>query len=132
MTCWIPVPPQTLHSVSYTHLFRFSGESGDEGGADGDARNGFPDLPEQGADIVSVRDALHGVQHVIGNVLEGDVYIAGHFGAFRDGCGQFVAPVGGLGVEQPDPEFPLNGVQGAEQGGLGLSAGCLLYTSRCV
>ena len=104
-------------------VFRFSGESGDEGGADGDARNGLPDIPEQRADIVSVRYALHGVQHIIGNMLEGNVYIAGHFGAFRDGCGQFVAPVGGVGVEQPDPEFSLNGVQSAEQGSQGFSAG---------
>ena len=104
-------------------VLRLSGESGDEGGADGDSRNGLPDVPQEVADVVPVRHALHGAEHVAGNVLKGDVHVAGHLGAFRDGGGQFVAPVGGVGVKKPDPEFPFNGVQGADQGGQGFPAG---------
>lgn len=54
---------------------------------------------------------------------KGNVHVPRHLRAFRDGGCQFVAPVGGVGVKQADPEFPFNRIQGADQGGQGFPAG---------
>ena len=39
------------------------------------------------------------------DVLQRDVDISGHFGAFANGCNQLVSPMGRVGVEQAYPKI---------------------------
>ncbi len=67
--------------------------------------------------------APHPLQHVLVDVLQGDVHVARHLGAFGDGLNQLVRPVRRVGVEQANPELAGQGIQlaqqGANRGGLG-------------
>ena len=101
----------------------FVGEAGDEGGADGDVGDAGPHAVEEVADVGAVGLPIHDVQHVVGDVLEGDVDVFGDLLAGGDGLDEFVGPMGGVGVEEADPEFAFDRVEFAEEGGEGFAAG---------
>ena len=98
-------------------LRRLAGKSGDERRAQRDARNARADALDQVADMLRRRFAPHRLEHRIGNVLERHVDVARDLGALGDGPDQLVAPVGRVGVEQPDPEIALDLLQLAQQVG---------------
>ena len=96
-------------------LVSLAGEAGDKGGANREVGNAGAHAVKKIADIFSVGLAVHLVEHVIRDVLERDVDIAGNLGAFRDGLNEFVGPVRGVSVEQANPEVALEFVEGAQE-----------------
>ena len=65
----------------------FAGESGDEGSPDGEIGNAGSHSLEEIADIFSVGLAVHCVEHVVGNMLQGNVDIARDLGALGEWFG---------------------------------------------
>lgn len=101
----------------------FAGEAGDEGGADGEIGNAVAHSLEKVADVFPVSLPVHLFEHVIGNMLKGNVDVAGDFGALGDGLDEFVGPVSGVGVEEADPEVPFKFVECTEERGEGFAFG---------
>lgn len=60
---------------------------------------------------------------MIADVLERNIDVAGDFRALGNRLDEFVAPVRRMGVEQPDPEISLDGIELAEEGSEGGAAG---------
>ena len=59
--------------------------------------------------------AAHIFEHSLFHVLQGHVDVSGHFRQAGDGGNEFIRPVGGVGVEQTDPEVALHGGEGFEE-----------------
>lgn len=104
-------------------LFGFAGEAGDEGGADGEIRDAVAHALEEVADVFPVGLAVHLVEHVVGDVLQGNIDIAGDFGTLGDGLDEFIGPMRGVGVEEADPEVAFEFIESAEEGGEGFASG---------
>jgi len=103
--------------------FGFAGEASDEGCADGEVGDAVAHFLEKVADVLAIGFPVHLLEHVIGNMLKRDVDIAGNLGALGDGFDELVGPVGGVGVEEADPEVALEFVEGAEERGEGFAFG---------
>jgi len=71
-------------------FFGLAGEAGDEGGSDGEVRNALSHALQEIPDVFSVGFAVHLIEHVVGDVLQGNVDVAGDLGAFRDCLDEFV------------------------------------------
>lgn len=95
--------------------FGLARKADNEGGADGDAGDAGADALDEIADVVAAGLALHGAEHVVGDVLQGNVDVAGDFRALGDGLDELVAPMRGVGVEQANPEVALDGVELAQE-----------------
>ena len=98
-------------------FFGFAGEADDESGADGEAGDAGAHAVDEVADVVAGGFALHGSEHAVGDVLEGDIDVASDLGGIGDGADEFVAPVGWVGVEETDPEVAFDGIEGADERG---------------
>ena len=88
----------------------FAGEADDEGRAQRDAGDAGADALDEVADVGAARLALHRVEHVVADVLQRHVDVAGDLRALGDGPDELVAPVRRMRVEQADPEIALDGV----------------------
>ena len=95
----------------------FAGEADDESSADRDARDAGADALDQVANVVAACLALHAAEHVVADVLERNVDVAGDLRALRDRADELIAPMRRMRVEQADPEIALDGVQFTEKGG---------------
>jgi len=83
-------------------------------------RTAMPGMPARmrlmrSRDVVTAGLALHGAEHVVGNVLERDVDITRDLRAIGDGADKFVTPVRGVGVKEANPEIAFDGVEFAEE-----------------
>ena len=94
---------------------RLARETHDEGRSQCDARDAGPDPGDEVANVLPRSFTAHPCEHVVVNMLQGHVHIPGHLGALGDGPDQLVGPVGRVGVEQSDPEVPLQRVQFTQQ-----------------
>lgn len=99
----------------------FTGEPSDEGGADRKAGNAGAHAIEEIADILTIGLAVHLLEHVVGDVLQWDVHVAGHFGALGNCLDEFVGPMRRVGVEEADPEVAFDGIERAKEGGEGFA-----------
>ena len=93
----------------------FTGEADDKRGAYGDAGNARADAFDEIADVVTAGLALHGTEHVVADVLERDVDVAGDLRALGDGADELVAPMRGVRVKQANPEITFDGVEFAQE-----------------
>ena len=100
-----------------------TGEADDEGGADGDAGDASADAFEKVANVSTIGLTAHEGEHVVADMLERHIDVAGDFWAFGDGLDEVVAPVGGMGVEQADPEVAFDFVESADKGREGFALG---------
>ena len=87
-------------------IFRLAREADDESGAQRNAGNTGPDFGDEIFDVFLRSFATHPFEHVLMNVLQGNIDIARDFGALGDGLDQFVRPMRRMSIEQPNPEIP--------------------------
>ena len=92
----------------------FAREARDERGTNGQAGNAGAEFSDQFADVGFRGLPAHVAQHPLFHVLEGHVDIARDLGQAGDRCDQLVRPVGGVGVEEPDPKLPLDRMEGLQ------------------
>ena len=81
----------------------FAGETDDEGGAEGNAGDGFANLLQGLEEDVRTGAALHGFEHRGRGVLEGDVEIFADVVVLCDGFEELVGDAVGIGVEEAEP-----------------------------
>lgn len=86
----------------------FAGETDDEGGADGEVGDVGAEVAKERLNVLARGFALHCVEDVGVDVLEGDVDVGDDFGVMCDGADEFVAPMGWVGVEDSDPEVAFD------------------------
>ena len=96
-------------------FFGFAGEADDERRANGDAWDASANPGDEIDDVLAGRFAAHREQHLGVNVLQRDVDVARHFFAASDGRDEFVAEMGGVRVEQANPEIAVDLVDRFEQ-----------------
>ena len=80
-------------------FFGLPGEADNESRADDEFRNARAHACNQVADIGTIGLALHRAEHLVGDVLEGDVDVADHVLGLADGLNELVAPVGRVRVQ---------------------------------
>ena len=86
-------------------LLGLAGKADDECGAEADAGNAGADAGDEIFDVLAGGLALHELEHVGMDVLEGHVHIAGDMGVAGDGGDEVVAPMRGVGVEETNPKL---------------------------
>eukprot|EP00960_Hanusia_phi_P062419 765143-Hanusia_phi.AAC.5 len=95
-------------------LVRLSRETRDEGGPQHQPRDPLAQLLEKGDGVVAGR-TVHGLEHGVADMLEGDVDVLADLVDARDGVDQLVAEVARVAVEQRDPAHLLYLSQRVEQ-----------------
>src|ERR1017187_4387390 len=100
-----------------------TGETDDERGAQRDAGNALSNAANEVHDILAGSLATHPLEHVLVNVLKGNINIARDLWALGNGANQLIRPMRRMRVEQTEPELTGQGIQlvqqGANGGGLG-------------
>lgn len=94
----------------------FVRETSNESGANGEVGDAITHALQKVADILSVGFAVHELEHVVADMLKRDVNVTGHLFAFGDGANEFVGPMGGVGVENSNPEIAFESVEGSQEG----------------
>ncbi len=107
----------------FEFLFGFAREPDNEGGTDMDAGDACPDPGDEIFDVFGGSLAAHEFEHAGVDMLEGHIDVAGDFFALGDAFDEFVAPVGGMGVQESDPEIAIDLVEFPEELGEGLAFG---------
>ncbi len=90
-------------------------EAGDEGGADGEAGDACAEAGDEVAYMGFGSFPAHIFEHSFLDVLQWHIDIAGNFWEASDGGDKFVRPVGGVGVEEADPEIAFDGGKSLEK-----------------
>ena len=94
---------------------RLPGETRDERRPQRQSGNPRAQPHDEVLDVLARGFPSHEVEHRRVDVLERHVYVLGDALVARDGGDQFVAPVCGMGVEQPHPEVALDGAEFVQQ-----------------
>src|ERR1035441_2647671 len=102
----LPNEPEQVLKVG----FRLTRETADERGAERDAGNTLSNAPDKVHDVLARGLAPHPFEHVLVNMLEGNINVARDLGALGNGANQLVRPMRRVSVEQAEPELTGQGI----------------------
>ena len=89
-------------------LLALSGEAHHQRGADVDARHLAAQACQQVKRLLTADVAAHVGQHLVADVLQGNIQIAAHVVAARHHGQDVIGELGGVGIVQPDPFHALD------------------------
>src|ERR1039458_1313359 len=102
----LPNEPEQVLKVG----IRLTRETDDERGAQRNAGNARSNAANEVHDILAGGLAPHPLEHVLVNVLEGNINVARDLGAFGNGANQLIRPMRRVSVEQAEPELTGHGI----------------------
>lgn len=103
-------------------LLGLAGEAGDEAGPQDQAGDPLAQLAEEVAGLLSAAPAVHGLEHMVADVLDGNVQIFDDLRLVGDHVNELVADLIGVEIVQPDPMHALDGTELGQEPGQGYCA----------